>query len=87
MNRYFKYIHKQGERIFGIKLAFRTCKLGARSLMQKTFDIDWGFFPLVEFIVSSSNQIGSRYKTALDIGSGEGVHTEILRSAGLEVFN
>ena len=54
--------------------------------MQKTFDIDWGFFSLVEFIVSSSNQIGSRYKTALDIGSGDGVHTEILRSAGLEVF-
>ena len=54
--------------------------------MQKTFEITWGFFPLVEFIVSSSNQIGSRYKTALDIGSGDGVHTEILRSAGLEVF-
>ena len=55
-------------------------------MKQKTFDIDWGFFSLVEFIVSSSNQIGSRYKTALDIGSGDGVHTEILRSAGLEVF-
>ena len=55
-------------------------------MKQKTFDIDWGFFSLVEFIISSSNQIGSLYKTALDIGSGDGVHTEILRSVGLEVF-
>ena len=55
-------------------------------MTQKQFDIDWGFFSLVEFIVSSSYQIGSRYKTALDIGSGDGKQTEILRAAGLEVF-
>ena len=67
-------------------LHFKLYKLEARSLTQKRFDIDWGIFSLVEFIVSSSDQIGSRYKTAIDIGSGAGIQTEILRAAGLEVF-
>ena len=67
-------------------LHLKLYKLGARSLTQKQFDIDWGIFSLVEFIVSSSDQIGSRYKTAIDIGSGAGIQTEILRAAGLEVF-
>ena len=67
-------------------LHFKLYKFGARSLTQKRFDIEWGFFSLVEFIVSSSDQIGSRYKTAIDIGSGDGKQTEILRAAGLEVF-
>ena len=55
-------------------------------MAQKPFDIDWGFFSLIEFIVSSSDQIGSQYKTALDIGSGAGIQTEVLRAAGLKVF-
>ena len=46
----------------------------------------WGIFSLIEFIGSSSEQIGSRYKTALDIGSGAGKQSAIMRQAGLEVF-
>ena len=55
-------------------------------MAQKLFDIDWGFFSLIEFIVSNSDQIGSQYKTAIDIGSGAGIQTEVLRAAGLKVF-
>jgi len=51
-----------------------------------SYELDWGIFSLIEFIGSSSNDIGGRYKTALDIGSGAGVQTEIMRHAGLEVF-
>ena len=51
-----------------------------------SYELDWGIFSLIEFIGSSSNQIGGRYKTALDIGSGDGVQTEIMRHAGLDVF-
>ena len=54
--------------------------------METTFEIEWGLFSLIEFIVSSRDKIGTKYKTAIDIGSGEGKHTEILRAAGLEVF-
>ena len=53
---------------------------------MKKFDIDWGLFGIVEFIISEQREIGKRYKTALDIGSGAGVHTQILRAVGLEVF-
>jgi SAM-dependent methyltransferase len=52
---------------------------------NQSIQIDWGIFSIVEFIVSCQDQIGSKYQNALDIGSGEGKHTEILRSAGLEV--
>ena len=54
--------------------------------MERSFDIDWGIFGLVEFIVSDGEKIGNIYKTALDIGSGQGKQTEVLRAAGLEVF-
>jgi SAM-dependent methyltransferase len=50
-----------------------------------SFKIDWGMFSLVEFIVSNSNQIGSEFQTCLDIGSGAGVHSQILRKVGLSV--
>ena len=56
------------------------------SSIQKFTGIEWGIFSLIEFIVSESNEIGKRYKTAIDIGSGAGVQSEILRAAGLEVF-
>ena len=55
-------------------------------MVDKSFAIDWGIFALVEFLVSCSDEIGIRYKTAIDIGSGEAKHSEILRAAGLEVF-
>ena len=53
---------------------------------MKKFDIDWGLFGIVEFIISEQKEIGKRYKTALDIGSGAGIHTSIPRAVGLEVF-
>ena len=52
----------------------------------KEYFITWGGFALIEFLVSERNNIGTKFKTCLDIGSGEGVHTSILRHAGLEVF-
>lgn len=53
--------------------------------MCKSYEIEWGAFSLVEFIVSHKNDIGTLYKNAMDIGSGMGVHTEILKAAGLKV--
>ena len=52
----------------------------------KEYFITWGGFALIEFLVSERNNIGTKFKTCLDIGSGEGVHTAILRHVGLEVF-
>ena len=52
----------------------------------KEYSITWGGLALIEFLVSERNSIGTKFKTCLDIGSGEGVHTAILRHAGLEVF-
>ena len=52
----------------------------------KEYFITWGGFALIEFLVSERNDIGTKFKTCLDIGSGEGVHTAILRHARLEVF-
>ena len=52
----------------------------------KEYSITWGGLALIEFLVSERNSIGTKFKTCLDIGSGEGVHTSILRHAGLEVF-
>ncbi|MDA8689433.1 class I SAM-dependent methyltransferase [Paracoccaceae bacterium] len=53
---------------------------------KESVEIDWGIFALVEFIVSCKDQIGTKYRNALDIGSGAGRHTEILRMAGLDVI-
>lgn len=55
-------------------------------MTDKTFQIDWASFALIEFIVGHSAEIGTRYKSCIDIGSGAGVQTEILRTAGMEVF-
>ena len=51
-----------------------------------TYKIDWGGFALIEFLVSERANIGTKYKNCLDIGSGPGVHTAIMREAGLDVF-
>ena len=56
------------------------------SVQRKEYVFEWGAFALIEFLGSCQGQIGSKYKTALDIGSGKGVQTEIMRHAGLEVF-
>ena len=50
------------------------------------YECMWGTFSLIEFIGSQSALIGNSYKSCLDIGSGAGVQTDILRHAGLEVF-
>ena len=47
--------------------------------------IEWGFFALVEFLVSESKNIQNKYKNALDIGSSHGNHTKIMRHFGLKV--
>ena len=53
---------------------------------HKQYTFDWGAFALIEFIGSCQNEIGVKYKTALDIGSGDGVQSDIMRHAGLEVI-
>ena len=70
----------------GMKIASDWIKFGKNFAQQKTYNLDWGTFSLIEFIGSSSEEIGKRFKSCLDIGSGYGVQTEILRHAGLEVF-
>jgi 2-polyprenyl-3-methyl-5-hydroxy-6-metoxy-1,4-benzoquinol methylase len=50
------------------------------------YQINWGSFALIEFLASERENIGTKYKNCLDIGSGPGVHTAIMREAGLEVF-
>ena len=51
----------------------------------KEYFITWGGLALIEFLVSERHSIGKKFKTSLDIGSGEGVHSEIMRHAGLKV--
>ena len=51
----------------------------------KEYSITWGGLALIEFLVSERNNIGKKFKTSLDIGSGEGVHTEIMQHSGLKV--
>lgn len=53
---------------------------------EVVYDLDWGSFSLIEFLVSSSGEIGNKFKNCIDIGSGAGVQTDVLRHAGLEVF-
>lgn len=53
---------------------------------DEIFQIDWGVFSLVEFIVGHSDDIGERFRSCIDIGSGAGGQSDILRKAGLDVF-
>jgi len=55
-------------------------------LKKRRYDLDWGIFSLIEFIGSSGIDIGSKYCSCIDIGSGEGVQSKILMHAGLKVF-
>ena len=55
-------------------------------VIKKTYEFNWGIFSLLEFLGSNSNEIGSVYKTALDIGSGAGVQTSVMEHASLNVF-
>ena len=56
------------------------------SVQRKEYALDWGAFALIEFIGSCQRLIGEKYKTALDVGSGNGVQTEIMNHACLDVF-
>ena len=47
--------------------------------------LNYGAFALVEFLLSEHNKIPLFYKTGLDIGGGEGFHTNLMRKFGLKV--
>ena len=51
------------------------------------FEITWGGFALIEFLIAERHNIGSKYKTCLDIGCGDGVHGEIMNHAGLKAVS
>ena len=51
----------------------------------KEYFITWGGLALIEFLVSERNSIGKKFKTSLDIGCGDGVHSDIMKHAGLKV--
>ncbi len=51
----------------------------------KEYSITWGGLALIEFLVSERNNIGKKFKTSLDIGSGDGVHSEIMQHVGFKV--
>ena len=51
----------------------------------KVFDAEWGIFALAEFLVSSKKYIGKKYFSCLDIGSGNGVQSQIMKASGLDV--
>jgi 2-polyprenyl-3-methyl-5-hydroxy-6-metoxy-1,4-benzoquinol methylase len=55
-------------------------------MIYKKFDITWSGFALIEFLVSAKNKIGKEYKTVLDIGSGQGTHSQLLKYIGLDVY-
>ncbi len=52
---------------------------------KKKIIIEWGFFGLIEFLVSESDNILKNHLSALDIGSSHGNHTKIMRDFGLNV--
>ena len=51
----------------------------------KEYSITWGGLALIEFLVSERHNIGSKYTTCLDIGCGDGVHSDIMKHIGLKV--
>ena len=51
----------------------------------KEYSITWGGLALIEFLVSERNNIGKKFKTSLDIGSGDGGHSEIMQHVGFKV--
>ena len=51
----------------------------------KEYFITWGGLALIEFLVSERHSIGKKFKTSLDIGCGDGVHSDIMKHAGLKV--
>ena len=68
--------------IFGFQL-MRQISLTKNDI--KEYSITWGGLALIEFLVSERNNIGKKFKTSLDIGSGDGVHSEIMQHVGFKV--
>ena len=48
------------------------------------YDFDWSFFVMVEFI-ETLKQEEDRTLSCLDVGSGAGIHTQIMREVGCDV--
>jgi len=55
------------------------------SFLENSVKIDWGILPLIEFLLSDYIKYQDKFKLALDIGSGDGSHTKIMRKFGLKV--
>lgn len=55
-----------------------------RAVLNHKYELDWGIFPLVEFVLSNRDNIGKKYKNCLDIGSGAGIHSQIFTDIGLK---
>ena len=53
-------------------------------MSESEFNFDWSFFVLVELLESLKRE-PNQVRTCLDIGSGSGVHTQVLRAAGFTV--
>ena len=53
-------------------------------MLNHKYELDWGIFPIVEFVLSNRNDIGTKYKNCLDIGSGAGLHSKIFTDIGLK---
>ena len=51
---------------------------------NKYFNIDWGAFGLIEFLLSEEKKF-TEQTNALDIGSDAGFHTQIMRAFGIKV--
>ena len=56
-----------------------------QNLDKDYYKFDWSGFALIEFLLSEYNNIPKKFRTVLDIGSGEGLHTKIMRKFDLEV--
>ena len=54
---------------------------------EDIFECEWGVLPLIEFCISNRSEIGKKYKSCLDIGSGHGEQSRLLRKAGIDVLS
>ena len=55
------------------------------NLKKSDIRLNYGGFALIEFLLSEYSKNPKKYTTALDIGSGEGYQTKLMRSFGIKV--
>ena len=55
------------------------------NLKKSDIKLNYGGFALIEFLLSEYSKNPKKYTTALDIGSGEGYQTKLMRSFGIKV--